>query len=247
MKKLELLTVSFALVSLFTQAMEDNANSVEPSEASKPTIQAGQYIHSDIKEITNFTCKKPYVQVGAPTVTNYHYPKANPALGVWVNVKDLAEQGAYGGFHDYVRQSVTEKFASAEIGIRTFVANWYSGGDKEKKISGMLEQVMNKELAFKHIKDLLDSSNDEAERDNLKKLIFENRTAKYTIVAAMSQEAVSYVNTKKSFAEFKIELFKLIKKFEKEIEADQHSFETVEQFEETKKTIHENYLKMLHI
>ncbi|BDC35243.1 hypothetical protein Noda2021_12010 [Candidatus Dependentiae bacterium Noda2021] len=159
----------------------------------------------------------------------------------------MAEQGAYGGFHDYVRQSVAEKFASAEIGLRTYIANWYSGGDKEQKISAMLEQVMNKELAFKHIKDTLESSDDEAEREALKQLMFENRTAKYTIVAAMSQEAVEYVNTKKSFAEFKIELFKLIKKFEKEIEADQHSFQTVEQFKETKKIIHENYLRMLQI
>lgn len=246
MKKMLTLIVVASLFSS-VQAM-DNQTNEEPAAASA-VYAPNQFVEAtmDIGSISSLTWKNPAIQIGSPTINNYHHPKANPNASIWVNVKELAEQGAYTGFHDYVRQSVAEKCASAEIGLRTFIANWYNGGHKEQKISKILEQVMNKELAFKHIKDLLESSDDESERESLKKLIFENRTAKYTLVAAMSQEAVSYVNTKKSFADFKIELFKLIKKFEKEIEADQHSFETIELYEKTKKVIHENYLKMLHI
>ncbi|MFZ5953777.1 MAG: hypothetical protein ACOYT8_01615 [Candidatus Dependentiae bacterium] len=246
MKKIFLTTALCGLIVFTGSSMENNTN--HEASAGKETfnhIITDHVVNAQFKTVKEFKCNNPYVQVGSPTIHNYHYPKANPIVSVWKNIKEIGEQGAYLGLHTYVSQSVSQKLMLGEQLLALKVFNWYSGGNKKEEIVGLHNEINKKDFLFTRIQKQIKRAEDEESKTNLINVLKENRLNKYQLVAKISDEAASYLKQSNDmdFA-FNENLIKIIEAHSQQLEVEKDHLQA-KMYEEIKQKLNANLLKIL--
>ncbi|BDC35242.1 hypothetical protein Noda2021_12000 [Candidatus Dependentiae bacterium Noda2021] len=61
----------------------------QPDSVSDATYAPNQFVDAtvEIGSIKSLSWKRPAIQIGSPTINNYHYPKANPNAGYGLMLK----------------------------------------------------------------------------------------------------------------------------------------------------------------
>lgn len=225
MKKTTLLLSGLFVFSI--SAMEngkDQQNSTQPSEM--PSI-VEQVVNAEMKIdlIKNLQWKNPYIKSQA-TTNNYHYPKANPNASVITNLKELAEQGAYLGFHDYVRQSVAQKCTLVEVetlSVAQKLWHWLRDVPTEDQVAQSLKSLNDIDMGYQTFMKLSKKmiADDIAQQEN-KSLLTKNREMKLKCIVDFSELSLKYFQKNSSAnPQFKNELIGVLFALGKEFETEE--------------------------
>lgn len=188
----------------------------------------------DVKDISfdrpNFDMGNPLfkiekVEQKIDQQVNYHYPKANPANSVLTNIKDLAEQGVYAGFHDYVRQSVAQKCMLAEveaISITQKLWHWLRDIPTEEQVAQSLKGLNDIDMGYQSLVKLSKkTTSDDALHQENQAFLIKNRLTRLQHIVDFSELSLKYVQKNSSAnPQFKNELIGVLFTLSKEFDAE---------------------------